>query len=91
MSYDQVFERVKDSQMLVLDDLGSQSATPWAEEKLFQLLVHRHDNQLTTVITMPRTLSISAPLASRLGDVRGIIVLVEIDAPDHRNTDIRSK
>ena len=35
----------------MLDDLGTESATPWAREKLFQLLNFRYNALLPTVIT----------------------------------------
>ena len=44
------FNRLKDADLLVLDDLGSGSITEWSEEKLYQLITHRLDNRLTTVI-----------------------------------------
>ena len=40
------------SPLLVLDDLGVHSATPWAQEKLFQVVNHRHNNNLPTVVTV---------------------------------------
>ena len=36
VSYDQRFNEVRRARLLVLDDLGAQNATPWAEEKLFR-------------------------------------------------------
>ncbi len=51
ITYDDLFERVKNTPLLILDDLGTHSATPWAEEKLFQILNHRFNAQLPTVIT----------------------------------------
>jgi len=51
VSYDELFEMVRNAPVLVLDDLGVQSATPWAEEKLFQLINHRYSAQMPTVIT----------------------------------------
>ena len=51
-SYDRLFDEVKVSQVLILDDLGSQSTTPWAKEKLFQLLNYRYNLELPTVITV---------------------------------------
>ncbi|MCH7580496.1 MAG: ATP-binding protein, partial [Chloroflexi bacterium] len=50
VSYDQLFEQVRTAPVLVLDDLGTQSATPWAEEKLFQLINHRYNARLPTVV-----------------------------------------
>ena len=51
VSYDKVFEAVRTAPLLVLDDLGSQSSTQWAQEKLFQLLNYRYNAGLPTVIT----------------------------------------
>ncbi|MDP2660678.1 MAG: ATP-binding protein [Dehalococcoidia bacterium] len=51
VSFDELFEHVRNVPLLVLDDLGAQSATPWAQEKLIQLLNHRYISRLPTVIT----------------------------------------
>ncbi len=51
ITLDKLFEQVKTSPLLVLDDLGTESATPWAKEKLFQLLNYRYAARLPTVIT----------------------------------------
>ncbi len=51
ISYDELFEQVKNTALLVLDDLSIESATPWAREKLEQLLNHRFNAGLATVIT----------------------------------------
>lgn len=51
VSYDELFEKVKKTPLLILDDLGTQSSTPWAKEKLFQILNHRYNSQLPTVVT----------------------------------------
>ena len=37
VSYDRRFEAVRTAPSLILDDLGTQSATPWAREKLYQI------------------------------------------------------
>ena len=47
-----LFEQVRDATLLVLDDLPTRSATPWTQEKLFQLLAGRHSARLPTVITL---------------------------------------
>jgi DNA replication protein DnaC len=51
VAYDDLFERVRNAPVLVLDDLGTQAPTPWAQEKLFQLVNHRFNAQLPTVVT----------------------------------------
>jgi DNA replication protein DnaC len=51
LRYDDLFERVRNAPVLVLDDLGTQAPTPWAQEKLFQLINHRFNSRLPTVVT----------------------------------------
>ena len=69
-SYDELFDRLKNTPLLILDDLGAESATPWAQEKLFQLLNHRYLRRLPTVITTNRPLNaLEARIRSRLLDV----------------------
>jgi DNA replication protein DnaC len=57
VSYDELFETVKGSPLLILDDLGTQSSTQWAREKLFQILNHRYTARLPTVITTNEPIS----------------------------------
>ena len=84
VTYDELFERVKGTELLVLDDLGAQATTPWAEEKLYQLLVHRHNARLSTVITMQSDTTVQPSIASRLKDERFVTAL-EVEAPDYRD------
>ncbi len=68
-SFDTMFERVRNVPLLILDDLGAQSGTPWADEKLFQLINHRYNASLPTVITTNLTVrDLDARLGSRLTD-----------------------
>ena len=83
-TYDELFERVKGAELLVLDDLGAQATTPWAQEKLYQLLVHRHNARLPSVITMQSDTVLQPSIASRLKDERFVTAL-EIEAPDYRD------
>jgi DNA replication protein DnaC len=69
VSYDELFETIRTTELLVLDDLGTQSSTPWAQEKLFQLLNHRYNAQLATVVsTNHRIEELDERLRSRLTD-----------------------
>jgi DNA replication protein DnaC len=89
VTYDQMFERVKTTPLLVLDDFGEQSATPWAQEKLYQVINYRYNAQLPSVITTSRSLQeLDMRISSRLADPK-ISTPINIDAPDYR-TDIRS-
>ena len=51
VSYDDLFDQVREAPLLILDDLGAHSSTPWAQEKLFQLINHRFNAHMPTVIT----------------------------------------
>jgi DNA replication protein DnaC len=60
---------VKSAALLVLDDLGTESATAWAREKLYQLFNHRYNARLPTVITTAVPIEQLDPrLASRMLD-----------------------
>jgi DNA replication protein DnaC len=51
LNFNQLFEQVKDAPFLVLDDIDAAAGTPWAREKLFQVINHRYNAQLPTVFT----------------------------------------
>ena len=86
--YDELFEEVKKCPFLVLDDLGSENSTPWAEEKLYQIIVHRHNARLATLITTNfeslKQLEEAKPrIRSRLSDA--LVEWAPIQAPDYRD------
>jgi len=82
--FDQVFEAVRTAPFLILDDLGVHSATPWAQEKLFQILNYRYNARLGTVLTLGCSLEeLPEPWVSRMYDAE-VSMIVEIDAPDYR-------
>ncbi|MFC2052358.1 ATP-binding protein [Chloroflexota bacterium] len=85
ISYDLFFESVKSAPMLVLDDFGEQTTTPWAQEKLYQVINHRYNAQLPTVITTCCALNeIESRMASRLADPK-ISNPFNINVPDYRS------
>ncbi|MCH8194853.1 MAG: ATP-binding protein [Chloroflexi bacterium] len=51
VAYDELFDQIRNIPLLILDDLGTESATPWAREKLSQLLGHRYAAASPTVVT----------------------------------------
>lgn len=51
VNYDERFQSIRDTFLLVLDDLGTENATPWAKEKLYQIINHRYNEKLPTVIS----------------------------------------
>ncbi len=68
--YYKVFNQIKETDMLVLDDLGVQQGSTWVSEKLFQLLNYRYNLGMPTVIISdPKGLqSIDERIRSRLSD-----------------------
>jgi len=84
VSYDEMFNRVKSASILIMDDLGTQSATPWAREKLYQIFNERYNAKLPTVITMSCNLEdLDARIRSRMLDGR-VCTIYEIMAPSYR-------
>lgn len=84
-SLDRRFEEVRTSALLILDDLGTQSATPWAREKLYQLFNYRYNAELPTVITSSSSADEMDPrLYSRMQD-RSLCKIIVINAPAYRN------
>ncbi len=84
VSYDKVFEQVKKTPLLILDDFGEQSTTPWAQEKLYQLINYRYNARLPTVITTCFSLEeIEARISSRMVDP-SLSLVFNITVPDYR-------
>ncbi len=84
LGYDALFAQVRDAPLLILDDLGTQNATGWAAEKLYQLLNHRFNAVLPTVITMSvRLTEIAERIRTRLADpaVSRLFILEEVESP----------
>lgn len=69
--YDQLMETCKTVDYLLIDDMGTEQLTPWAKDKLYQIVNYRYRQTppLALMITMnedPRNLD--SRLASRLAD-----------------------
>ncbi len=85
--YDERFSNIRGAPLLILDDLGTENATPWAKEKLYQIINHRYSEQMPTVITTNVDLSakgkIDERIYSRIMDHR-LTEHVAIDTDDFR-------
>ncbi len=85
--FDRRFEEVRTAPLLILDDLGTQSSTPWGREKLYQLFNHRYMAELPTIVTTADSIDElykSEPrLASRMLDTR-LCTIHAITAPAFR-------
>jgi DNA replication protein DnaC len=92
VSYDQLFEEVKNAPLLILDDFGEQSTTPWAQEKLYQIINYRYNARLATVVTTRLALDeIDSPISSRLADPNISTGAFNIMAPDYRTSATASR
>lgn len=88
LTYEAIFEKIREIDLLILDDLGAQQDTDWAVEKLFQILNYRYNAMLPTMITANYLRGIDERIASRLSD-RGLVKLVIMDhAGDYRPSNV---
>ncbi len=88
VGYDERFEAIRQAPLLVLDDLGAQASTPWAQEKLYQIFNYRYNTRLPTVITSNQRLEeIEIRVRSRLSDP-SLVRIVTILAPDFRRAGV---
>jgi DNA replication protein DnaC len=84
-TFEERFEEIRSAALLILDDFGTQNATEWAKEKLFQIINFRYINKLPLVITTNLPLKdIEGRIRSRLEDP-DLVGTIRIDAPDYRN------
>lgn len=84
-SYAERFDMVRKASVLIIDDLGTESPTPWANEKLYQLLNARYNERLPTVITTNKDLGLfDSRIASRLQD-SAISTMYTIESTDFRS------
>jgi DNA replication protein DnaC len=83
-TFEQRFEEIRNAPLLIMDDFGTQNATPWAQEKLFQILNYRYINHMPLVVTTNLLLDqIEGRIRSRLEDPE-LVTRVFIQAPDFR-------
>jgi DNA replication protein DnaC len=88
VSFDQQFEMMRTTPLLILDDLGTQSNTEWAQEKLYQIFNHRYNARLATVVTTNLELeSIEMRIRSRMVDP-SLVQIIHIAAPDFRRAGV---
>ncbi len=82
--YDRVFDQIRNAPLLILDHLRSAHLSDWAYEKMYQIVVHRHNSRIPTVITSPMDIADSAgPIISRAQDPSSGTI-IRMDAPDYR-------
>lgn len=90
VAYDDRFELVREAPLLILDDLGTENTTPWAREKLYQLINHRYNEALPTVFTSnlaPE--AIDGRIFSRMCDPALCREMIRLSAGDYRQRHLR--
>lgn len=92
IQYDERFETIREVPLLVLDDLGTENTTPWAREKLYQIINHRYNYSLPTVITSNRKPEDIEPrILSRMFDAVLCPERIIIEAGDYRRQPIERR
>jgi DNA replication protein DnaC len=90
VAYDERFELIRTVPLLVLDDLGTESATAWAREKLYQLINHRYNEQLPTIVTTNRPFdTLDGRIVSRMAQLAFRGEVLQIHADDYRRRAIQ--
>jgi len=83
-TFEDRFNEIRNAPLLVLDDFGTQNATAWAQEKLFQIVNYRYINRLPLVVTTNAPLDeIEERIRSRLKDP-DLVSVLHINVPDYR-------
>lgn len=79
---------LKDSHLLILDDLGAEKNTEWVNERLFEIIDYRYNENLPLVVTSNCT---PEELKQKIGDrnydrLREMCLLVPVTAKSQRKT-----
>ena len=92
LPYDELFDRIREAGLLVLDDLGAENSTAWATEKLFQLINYRYNFRMPTVITTNARLftQMDDRIRSRLSDL-SLVRHCVIKAQDYRERHVSNR
>jgi len=84
-SYEDEFQKMREVEVLILDELGAEASTSWAREKLYQLLNHRYTRRLSTLITTNCMLEeFPSRISSRLSDRSIVRMVIMQNALDFR-------
>lgn len=80
-----IVDRYSETSLLILDDLGAEKTTEWAESILYLIIDRRNRDEKWTIVTSNLTLpeieqTLGARIASRLSDMK----VINIKLPDYR-------
>lgn len=86
-TYDERFEEVRNAELLILDDLGTESSTEWAREKIYQIFNRRYNVGAPTVVTMNKREfdRLDERVKSRMSDAAISRIVLMKEAGDYRS------
>lgn len=83
--HDEVLDLCRTVDLLIIDDIGTESSTPWVYEKTFQIVNHRYSHRMPTVFIFNGVVDdFDARIASRMKD-RSLTTLVPVYGEDYRS------
>jgi len=87
-TFEERFEEIRNVPLLIMDDFGTQNATNWAQEKLFQIMNFRYINKLPMIVTTNLMMAEIEPrILSRLSDTEFVrtmrILATDFRRPGH--------
>lgn len=85
-SYKSIMNKLKDSSLLILDDLGAEKTTEWVRERFYEIINYRINNELSTFYSSNLSIEdleikLGSRIISRLGFKAKII---KLDGNDRR-------
>jgi DNA replication protein DnaC len=90
-TYDQRFDEIRTTPLLILDDLGGQNPSAWVKEKLYQLFNYRYYSELPTIVTTSVPLDkLDERLLTRILD-RRLCKLLELNVPSYNQVEDTSR
>lgn len=82
--FDALWRRIESCEVLLLDDLGAEKASPWVTERLYTLIDSRYrDGSPLVVASNLSPEQIGGRIGSRLGDMR-LTTVIGLEARDYR-------
>ncbi|MBN1423810.1 ATP-binding protein [Candidatus Fermentibacteria bacterium] len=82
--HDELLDFCLNVELLIIDDMGTESATPWAQQTIFQITNYRYNRALPSVFIFNGEVDDFDPrIASRLKD-RALSTIVSVYGDDYR-------
>lgn len=88
-----ILDRVRDTDILVLDDLGAEKTSGWVNDRLYAIINHRYENKKTLIVTTNRSNielrdQVGNRISSRLAEMCKTVTVI---GRDYRELMMRGK